>query len=65
MAEIAKDIPLSVRPEIIEMLRWLCEPDPKRRGHPTDLGRSQFNLERIISAFDLMATKAEYKVIKP
>jgi serine/threonine protein kinase len=64
LAEIAKDIPISVRVRIMEVLRWLCEPDPKRRGHPTDLGISQFNLERVISAFDLLATKAEYQVIK-
>ncbi len=64
LSEVARDIPLSVRAKVMEVLRWLCDPDPKRRGHPTDLGISQFNLERVISAFDLLATKAEYKVIE-
>jgi len=64
LCEIQKDIPASVRPQIIEVLRWLCEPDPKRRGHPTDLGGSQFNLERFISAFDLLAQKAQYGTLK-
>lgn len=64
LLEVEKNIPASVRPEIMEIVRWLCEPDPKRRGHPTDLDRSQFNLERVVSAFDLLATKAEYSLLK-
>ena len=38
LTDIERDIPASVRPQIIEVLRWLCNPDPKRRGHPTDFG---------------------------
>jgi len=65
IVEIEKEIPASVRPRVIEVLRWLCEPDPKRRGHPTDLGISQFNLERIISAFDYLAARAEHNIVEP
>lgn len=64
LVELQHDIPASVRAKIIEVLRWLCDPDPKRRGHPTDLGQSQFNLERIISAFNLLATRAEFGLLK-
>jgi eukaryotic-like serine/threonine-protein kinase len=64
LAEVEKDIPIPVRPPVMEILRWLCEPDPKRRGHPIDLGMSQFNLERVISAFNLLATKVEFNLIK-
>ena len=64
LTDLERDIPTSVRPKIIEVLRWLCDPDPKRRGHPTDLGRSQFNLERIISAFNLLASRAEFGLLK-
>ena len=62
--EIRLSIPSQVQNEIIEIIRFLCEPDPKRRGHPADLDGSQFNLERVISAFDLMATKAEYGLLE-
>jgi hypothetical protein len=52
-----------VRPAILEVIRQLCEPDPRRRGHRQDVERSQFNLERFISTFDLLATKAEHKLV--
>jgi len=64
LTDLDCDIPDSVKTKILEILRWLCDPDPKRRGHPTDLGRSQFNLERIISAFDLLASRAEVGLLK-
>jgi serine/threonine protein kinase len=64
LAEFAPTVPESVRPKVMEITRWLCEPDPKRRGHPADLDCNQFNLERIISAFDLLATRAEYGLVK-
>ena len=64
LIEIESSVPQAVRPQVMEMIRWLCEPDPKRRGHPTDLDRSQFNLERIISAFNVLATKVEYGLFK-
>jgi serine/threonine protein kinase len=67
LLELEKDIPDSIRTSIIEIVRWLCEPDPKRRGHPTDLSEmhgSQFSLQRVISAFDFLATKAEYGLVK-
>ena len=64
LVEIGQGIPVVVRARMVEILRWLCDPDPRRRGHPTDLGRSQFNLERIISAFDVLATRAEVGLLK-
>ena len=64
LTDIERDIPASVRSKIIEVLRWLCDLDPKWRSHPTDLGRSQFNLERIISAFNLLASRAEFGLLK-
>lgn len=67
LLELEKDIPVAVRPDVIQIVRWLCEPDPKRRGHPTDLvelSGNQFSLQRVISAFNVLATKAELKLIK-
>ncbi len=67
LLELEHDIPVAVRTDIIQIIRWLCEPDPKRRGHPTDLNEmhgSQFSLQRVISAFDLLAAKAEHGLVK-
>jgi hypothetical protein len=64
LVDISTIIPFEIRSEIIQILRYLCEPDPKLRGHPQDLGQNQFSLERTISTFDLLATKAEYKLFR-
>lgn len=47
-------------PDIMEIVLQLCEPDPKRRGHPQDRVGQPYNLERYISRLDLLARKAEY-----
>jgi serine/threonine protein kinase len=57
--EFKKSIPTSVAMQVTEMVRHLCEPDPRLRGHPHDRRGSQFNLERFISTFNFLATKAE------
>lgn len=49
--------------DFISLVRCLIEPDPARRGHPLNLaGRSggKYGLQRFVSAFDLLATKAEW-----
>lgn len=60
LVDIEPSIPVHIRARVFELLRWLCDPDPRRRGHPKDLDAQQFNLERVISAFDLLASKAEF-----
>ena len=51
-------------------LRWivecLCNPDIERRGHPKTIAQigSNFNLERFISKFDILAKKAELSLHK-
>ena len=64
LEEIQTSIPAEVRGEVVNILRYLCEPDPKLRGHPSDIGGHQFNLERVVSAFNLIATKAEHGLVK-
>lgn len=49
--------------DFISLVRCLIEPDPARRGHPLNLaGRSggKYGLQRFVSAFNLLATKAEW-----
>lgn len=65
LVAISPSIPEAARARIIEIVRWLCDPDPKRRGHPADRSSAQFNLERIISALNLLARRAEYGLVKP
>jgi len=61
--EIAPEIPSVIRPRIIDLLRILCDPDPKQRGHP-ELGTNQFNLQRCISRLDVLASQAEHGLLK-
>jgi len=66
LEEIQATLPKSLQEKIIEILRWLCHPDPSLRGHPKDISQvhgNQFNLQRIISAFDLLAEKAEHNIL--
>lgn len=55
----------ALTPSIMELVSQLCEPDPKRRGHPKNIGSlvPQHNLERFISAFNVLASKAELNII--
>jgi serine/threonine protein kinase len=58
----AKDIaPLApkIGPEIVEIVRSLCDPDPDLRGDARHRGTpAQYSLERYISRFDNLAYKA-------
>lgn len=51
--------------DLIPLVRMLCEPDPKRRGHIVNISRdiNQYSLERFISSFDHIAKKAELKML--
>ena len=54
-------LPPRFRPDLVEMVRQLCDPDPQLRGSPELRGRigNQYSLERFISRLDLLASKAE------
>jgi serine/threonine protein kinase len=58
----AKSVPAEISVEIKEMVRQLCEPDPRLRGHPRDrIGlHNQYSLERYVSQFNLLASRAEF-----
>ena len=47
--------------EIIQLIKQLCNPDPRLRGHPKNVINTgnQFSLERYVSAFDRLAIHAE------
>jgi eukaryotic-like serine/threonine-protein kinase len=66
LEEIRTTLPTPIQDNIIEILRWLCHPDPKLRGHPKDISQvhgNQFNMQRIVSSFNRLATKAEHGIL--
>jgi serine/threonine protein kinase len=52
-----------VPPELVQSFRELCQPDPRLRGSPAARAArhaNPFSLERYISRFDLLASRAEH-----
>jgi hypothetical protein len=54
-----------LRDNLILMIRYLCNPDPKKRGHKKNIAEigSDYALERFISTFDLLARKTKLNQI--
>ncbi len=64
LVEFRKDVlPVAkgITDEIILLAKELCEPDPAKRGDMKNIGRvtSQYNLERYISRFNVLARRME------
>jgi serine/threonine protein kinase len=60
--QIGQDVSDDVRRPILEIIRQLCDPDPKRRGDGSQTD-NRLNLERLISRLDVLATKAAYNLL--
>lgn len=59
---LAPNVPPQIRDLIVATVRELCEPDPRRRGHPKNHAAQHGNpyaLDRYVSRFDLAARRAE------
>jgi serine/threonine protein kinase len=54
-----------LREKLLLMLRYLCNPDPHERGHKKNISElgSNYNLERFITMFDLLARKIKLNQI--
>jgi hypothetical protein len=65
LRELSAHVPADVREDVTEVVAQLCEPDPAKRGHPLNrVGHTQqHGLERYISRFNVLATKAELRLI--
>lgn len=52
--------------QIIETIRMLSNPDPRKRGHAKNIKETgnNFQLERFVEIFNLLAKRAEYNLIK-
>lgn len=51
--------------EVCYLVKYLCYPDPRKRGYPQNIGvnMQQYSFERFISRLDFLARKAEYDLI--
>ena len=60
----AMPIAYDLSDDILLLARYLCEPDPLKRGHPKNVsqGFDQYGLERIITGLNILAKKAEYRL---
>ncbi len=49
--------------ELAEVLEYCCYPFPERRGHPKAMSQigNQYDFQRVVSKFDLLAKRAAYK----
>jgi serine/threonine protein kinase len=50
--------------KLVEAIKMLCYPDPRKRGHPKSISGmgNNFQLERFVETFNFLARKAEYKL---
>jgi len=66
VAYVRLQIPEELRDDVTTIVRELCEPDVRLRGHPLNrAGRgNQFSLERYITRFDVLARRAELGLFK-
>lgn len=67
LESISKTIPYdSIRERLINVVKYLCSPDPARRGHPKTIASrdSNYNLERFVSEFDYLYRVAEHELLK-
>lgn len=59
LQNIASHLPPTFSVEMVEIIKQLCEPDPDLRGHPIGRTRGPLTLERYVSRFNVLASKAE------
>ncbi len=64
LREITVELPGPYREKLLDVVRQLCEPNPENRGDPTNRGRGMnpFDLQRYVTALDVMARRAEYSI---
>jgi serine/threonine protein kinase len=58
LEDLAPQIDVVVREDVLRIIRELCTPDLSRRGHPRGLGRhDQYSLQRYVSMLDAASTR--------
>ena len=67
LSELKDELPsIQMKDKIIELIEYLCNPDPTKRGHARDVASKgfNFNLERIISMLALIQKQVEREIIE-
>ena len=66
LTEIKTIIPVeSLKAEIIQLIEFLCHPNPEKRGHPQSIKikGSNYSLERFVSQLNILHRKAELALL--
>jgi serine/threonine protein kinase len=60
LVRVENEVPEVVRADIIGVIRELCEPDPRRRGHPQSrrVKGDEYSVRRYVALFDSLARRA-------
>jgi eukaryotic-like serine/threonine-protein kinase len=66
VAYFSAEVPESIRDDLSELVRHLCDPQPENRGHPrTRIGRGNpYSLDRIVTLLDVLARKVEHRITR-
>jgi eukaryotic-like serine/threonine-protein kinase len=67
LIEIRNSIPIeSLKVDIIQLIEYLCHPNPVKRGHPQNIMNkgSNYSLERFVSRLNILHRKAELALLK-
>jgi hypothetical protein len=67
LIEIRNSIPIeSLKGDIIQLIEFLCHPNPEKRGHPQNIKSkgSNYSLERFVSRLNILHRKAELALLK-
>ena len=64
LEEVRAESEEEIAAEMVELIGYLCDPDPDERGHPKNIAGAggRCGLERFVSRFDRMASYAEYRL---
>lgn len=54
----------TLKHELTELVSYLCNPFPEKRGHPRNVlfGQNKYNMERFVTILDVLKRKAEIKI---
>lgn len=66
LVELKEELPpIKFRDKIIDIITYLCHPDPKQRGHKRDINSkgNNFNLERIVSMLAYVQKQVEKEIM--
>jgi serine/threonine protein kinase len=66
MCDFAQSVPIAAREQLTTLIRHLTDPDPRLRGHPGNVsgGGAKYGFERFVSAFNVMAARAEFSLAR-